>query len=227
MQLVYMKTFVTSAALLFAGLLGGDVCAQTRQPATMPARPQATAPVSPRPASTDGKVMFEFGKVPTFEDHDREAAAKEAQLPVRFPVLPLFQVSLDLPGYVDPLRRMSMLTFEAVQPELDDAYSHPDQWAEDVAINEYHGAEYADEKTPISITTTTTAAGDQYYLVKYRFFQDGEGWVQWQMLHAEPVEGGGVRMIKVVSHWPAQFAEMCEKEMSYYLDQSQINPVKR
>ncbi len=205
---------------------------------SLPAAAQVRTPLQPvRPASVqqggqpssgqEGKYAYEFGKVPTFADHDREAATKEAQLPVRFPVLPLFQVSLDLPGYVDPLRRMSMLTFEAVQAELDDAYSHPDQWAEDVAINEYHGAEYSDEKTPISITTTTTAAGDQYYLVKYRFVQDGEGWVQWQMIHAEPVEGGGVRMIKVVSHWPAQFAEMCEKEMSYYLDQSQINPAKR
>lgn len=213
-------------------LVGALLCqslpalAQVRTP-LQPVSPTAVQQGGQPSTGHEGKYAYEFGKVPTFDDHDREAAAKEAQLPVRFPVLPLFQVSLDLPGYVDPLRRMSMLTFEAVLPELDDAYSHPDQWAEDVAINEYHGAEYSGEKTPISITTKTTAAGDHYYLVKYRFFQDGEGWVQWQMVHAEPVEGGGVRMIKVVSHWPSQFAEMCEKEMSYYLDQSQINPVKR
>lgn len=212
--------------LIIAALIGWDnATAQVRTP-LQPVSP-ATMPQGSNPAVSTGRYAYEFGKVPTFADHDREAAMKEAQLPVRFPVLPLFQVSLDLPGYVDPLRRMSMLTFEAVEPRLDGAYSHPDQWAEDVAMNEYHGAEYSDEKTPISITTTTTVAGDRYYLVKYRLFQDGEGWEQWQMIHAEPVEGGGVRMIKVVSHWPSQFAEMCEKEMSYYLDQSQINPVKR
>lgn len=173
------------------------------------------------------RLLYEFGKVPTFEDHDLEAARKESELPIRFPVLPLFQVSLDLPGYVDPLRRMSMITFDAFDEELDGRYSHPDQWAEDLAANEFNGAEYGSEKVPVALTTTTSASGKRFYLAKYRMEFEGERWEQWQIIHAEAVEGGGVRLIKVVAHWPTEFADMCEKEMSYYLDQSRINPRKR
>ena len=190
-------------------------------------QPAGSGSTGSDPGKGDGRYLYEFGKVPTFEDHDIEAARKESELPIRFPVLPLFQVSLDLPGYVDPLRRMSMITFDAFKEELDARYSHPDQWAEDLAVNEYHGAEYGDEKVPISLTTTASASGKRFFLVKYRMEYAGERWEQWQMIHAEAVEGGGVRLIKVVAHWPTEFAEMCEKEMSYYLDQSRINPRKR
>lgn len=175
----------------------------------------------------EGRYLYEFGKVPTFADHDAVAAQKEAELPIRFPVLPLFQVSLDLPGYVDPLRRMSMLTFDAYQEDLDGAYNHPSQWAEDIAYNEFHGAEYGTEKVPVSLTVTTSASGDQFYLAKYRMESEGEWWEQWQMIHAESVEGGGVRLIKVVCHWPAQFAEMCSKEMGYYIEECRINPLRK
>lgn len=210
--------------LVCFGLAASVAVGQVRPTAAQPAGAGTTGA---DPGKGDGRFLYEFGKVPTFEDHDIEAARKESELPIRFPVLPLFQVSLDLPGYVDPLRRMSMITFDAYEEELDDRYSHPDQWAEDLAANEYNGAAYGGEKVPISLTTTTSATGKRFYLAKYRMEYEGERWVQWQMVHAEAVEGGGVRLIKVVAHWPSEFAEMCEKEMSYYLDQSRINPRKR
>lgn len=218
-----MKSFRWCLLVCF-GLASALAWGQARPTGAQPTGSGTTGADS---GKNDGRYLYEFGKVPTFADHDIEAARKEAELPIRFPVLPLFQVSLELPGYVDPLRRMSMITFDAHEEELDDRYSHPDQWAEDLAANEFHGAEYGGEKVPISIATVTSAAGKRWYLVKYRMEFEGEWWIQWQMVHAEADEGGGVRLIKVVAHWPSDFAEMCEKEMSYYLDQSAINPKKR
>jgi len=118
-----VRCYFTLTVILFVPFF---VTAQVR-PAVI--APQTSVSNAQGSQKDPGRYLYEFGKVPTFADHDAVAAQKEAELPIRFPVLPLFQVSLDLPGYVDPLRRMSMLTFDAYESELDGAYSHPSQWA--------------------------------------------------------------------------------------------------
>lgn len=170
--------------------------------------------------------MFSFDKVPTFEDHDRIAAMKENNLPIKFPVLPIYNVSEELPGYVDLLRRVSIMTFEGIVDELDETYTKPWDMVIDLSGTMEVEAELNENLKFRSQEIIQSNAGDEFLVDKFEYFSDDEWWDRTVMSIAAEVPDG-VRYIQVVIHYPREFRELCTNELNYYFSEAIINPYKR
>jgi len=174
------------------------------------------------PVRPEGSVVYSFDKYPTFADHDAVAAGRENLLPVKFPVLPLYQVSEKLPGYVDPLRRISMLTFGTAVPALGAEYATPMDYAEAVARRSYARASAEGGETPLEMGRVKTLEGVEFFREQYLVESKGEKWDR-VVLSTAFFEDGEIRYIKVVCQYPSEIRSMASQELAYYTDHMHVN----
>ena len=213
-----------------AGKSPGSSKPAARPQVVQPPRPTApttpTAPDTVRPALP---VVYSFDHYPTFADHDPEATRRENLLPAKFPVLPLYQVSEKLPGYVDPLRRISMLTFGGAVAALSPTYASPEAYAEARATIAYEQAGGADDKErlePVAFDRVKTLEGVEVLREHYMFVSQDEKWDR-VVLSTAFEEDGKVKYLKVVCHFPTEIRSMAVQELGYYTDHMHINSKPR
>ncbi len=229
-------------ALLFASLcFSADISAQNSQPkrsATtsskvvnrMATKQQKAAPNSQQRPQANGPVkedfLFSFDRLPTFADHDLIAARKENNLPIKFPVLPIYSVSEELPGYVDVLRRVSLITYEGLIKRLDATYTTPWDLVRDYSDRSVINAEIEESITLKGQDIVQSNAGVQFMVDRFEFNSDGELWGRVVLSTAEETPEG-VRYIKVMIHYPSEFTELVTNELAYYVEQAVVNPLKK
>jgi len=204
---------------------GGANTSQISVAKTSAQRPAGSNTNSATNRPSKDEFIFSFDRVPTFADHDREAAIKEANLPIRFPVLPIYNVSEDLPGYIDVLRRVSMMTFEGIEEDRKNDYNTPWDLVMEIQESSKIEAEYNPNLQLLSEEIIHSAAGDDFLISHFDYFSDGEQWGRFIMSTASR-EAEGLRYIQVVIHYPKKFEDLVQNEMAYYFDQAVINPYK-
>ena len=193
------------------------------------AKPNKTSPAQNRPTvnqkPSKNDFLFSFDRLPTFAEHDRYAAIKENLLPVKFPVLPIYNVSEELPGYLDLLRRVSMMTLETVVQETDESIKKPWDVVVDESAVSVINAELDDELTFKGHEIIKSRAGDEFWIDQFEYRTELEVWDRLEITTAQAIPEG-YRYIKVLVHSPKKFNSIVSKEMRYYVEEAIINPYK-
>lgn len=193
------------------------------------AKPNKTSPAQNRPTvnqkPSKNDFLFSFDRLPTFADHDRYAAMKENLLPVKFPVLPIYNVSEELPGYIDLLRRVSMMTLETVVQETDESIKKPWDLVLDLSASTVIDSELDNSLSLVSQELLQSNAGDEFWVDQFDVITDSESWTRVEVSTASKVPEG-FRYIKILIHYPKKFQPILKNELKYYVEEAIINPYK-
>lgn len=223
---------------------------QIRVPATSGGKPNtSTAPQGARPgygASADevmttpsgrpymhrtdqpkGESVFYMSAPPTFADHSEEAKRIETEFPVMMPVVPIFNTSGKLPGYLDATRSVSFIMMDELLEEL------PPVYGDAFEMIDYHtegklSRSYNDDRLKFVYQKNWEWAeqnGRGRELV-WEYTNEGETWMRHEMILGRWQEGG-FHYINLMSFYPVRFKDRMRPELDHYFEQLIINDYER
>lgn len=162
---------------------------------------------------------------------DEAAARIESSLPAVLPTLTAqYQVSTDLPGYVDVWRSVSFVQAEMDVDSIPWSFSTLEDFVEYwTAQTFYEWAEKEEGLKPLDRTWRTTAQGYQAVHMRYDYVAADVPWKRHEWVVLDPVETDAqghprYHLVSVVSHYPASELEAVEQEVLEALNQIILNP---
>jgi hypothetical protein len=175
------------------------------------------------PTSDERDVIWSYMKLPTFEDHSQEALARESELPVRMPVIPIFQISEELPGYVDIYRSISFTMMDALIEEVPPQYNSAESMMRVYADSKQDYASKDPRRTFVSREEMTIQDPDAivHHMV-FTYSVNDEDW----MRHEYSVgrwEDLGFHYVTVVCLYPMRFRDRAMPEVTYYFENLEMN----
>jgi hypothetical protein len=208
-----------------------------------------TLTLSPRPAGEHGKdpnsftpsgmpyrvredlpkggTVYRMDSEPTFQDHSLEAIALESELPVRIPVVPFYNVSQSLPGYLDATRRISIIMMDDLLPSIPLGF---DDSAEMIASQTEGKLMRSGFDERLKFLYQQSHAwpeqeGRGEELV-WEYTNEGETWVRHEVILGN-WEEEGFHYVTLAVFYPVQFKDRVRPEMDYYMDHLIINDFQR
>lgn len=185
----------------------------------------ATAPSSTTHRLTTGKLASDATR------RDEAAARIEVNLPAQLPTLTgQYQISSDLPGYVDVWRSVSFVEAELDVDSIPWAFDTLEDFVEYwTAQTFYEWAVKEEGLKPLGRNWVSTAQGYAAVHMRYDYASEGVDWRrhEWVVLDPETQDEEGnprYHLVSVVSHYPQHVADEVEQEVLEALNQIILNP---
>ena len=198
---------------------------QKPKPTTKPIS-NVTSPAVQSIGNDDSKVLYSFDHLPTFEDHSEEGKRLESFLPAALPVLPLYNYSEDLPGYIDMTRRISFIMMEGLVEEIPQQYEDGDAMLEFYSDWRQNVTAPADNDV-VYLSLNQREYPDQNaraYQHTMRHTKNNELWIRNELqIGRYQDEPSGYHYIQIISFYPAVYGEKAQNEVDYYFDNLKIN----